>query len=226
MHIYPVIHHHDHALSLQQVRAAKLAGADGAFLISHAGADAQVMSVAAQAKGVWPDFAIGINLLTCSPRVAAIHAQECGLDMIWADDMGVSSRGMNAMGEWLSDFARTNAAIRLFASVAFKYQAEEPDPERAALNAVRAGFIPTTSGRATGSAPDVEKVRRMAVASGDTLAIASGMTPDNVAQYAPYLRHILVATGVALDAYRIDPPRLRQLIWIARSAGARLDGQS
>ena len=38
------------------------------------------------------------------------------------------------------------------------------------------------------------------------------MTPENVASYAPYLSHILVATGVALDEHSIDVEKLTQLI--------------
>ena len=87
-------------------------------------------------------------------------------------------------------------------------------------NALAAGFIPTTSGSGTGSAPDLEKIVAMSRATGGVLAIASGMTPWNVAQYAPYLSHILVATGIALDEHRIDADKLCLLIANARVAAA------
>ena len=45
------------------------------------------------------------------------------------------------------------------------------------------------------------------------LAIASGMTPENVRHYAPHLSYILVASGVSLDAYCIDQVRLKMLIY-------------
>jgi len=73
-----------------------------------------------------------------------------------------------------------------------------------------AGFIPTTSGSATGKAPQLAKI--ISMSQHGVLAVASGMTPDNVSDYAPYLSHILVSTGISLDEYRIDPDKLKRLI--------------
>ena len=47
---------------------------------------------------------------------------------------------------------------------------------------------------------------------GGALAITSGMTPENVATYAPALTHILVATGVSRTEHHIDPAKLTALI--------------
>lgn len=212
MLIYPVIHHLSGQLSLEQVAVALDCGADGAFLISHHGDDDELVAVAAQAKKKHPQFRIGINLLSRRPIEACGHAVSCGLDMVWADDMGVDSSGGSAMAESLSDFARNHRAIDLFASVAFKYRPIDPDPPLAAKMAHQMGFIPTTSGAATGSAPEVQKIVGMSAATGGVLAIASGMTPENVQDYAPHLSHILVSTGVSLDEHCIDPQRLKTLI--------------
>lgn len=218
MNIYPVIHHLNRGLTLEQVAIAKASGANGVFLISHHGNDDELVAIAAHAKGDHPDFAIGINLLSKPPIFAAFEARICGLDMVWADDMGVDSSGLAGRGVRLSALARDNPGVKLFASVAFKYQPHESSPDQAASNALAAGFIPTTSGAATGSAPEIEKIRLMSSAVAGNLAVASGMTPENVALYAPYLAHILVATGIGLDEYRIDPDRLGRLIRNAVSA--------
>lgn len=212
MHIYPVIHYLDRATALEEVNVARNCGAHGVFLISHRGNDAELVAVSAEAKRLHPDFRIGINLLSESPLHACNKADDHRLDMVWADDMGIDSGGGNAMAESLSRFARAFPSIQLFASVAFKYRPHEPNPPLAASIAQRLGFIPTTSGSATGSAPDVRKIIDMSVATNGQLAIASGMTPENVGSYAPYLSHILVSTGVGLDEYRIDPQRLTLLI--------------
>ena len=42
------------------------------------------------------------------------------------------------------------------------------------------------------------------------------MTPENIADFEPYLSDVLVATGVSLDEYRIDEDRLRMLVQRAR----------
>lgn len=217
MRIYPVIHYLNPNLALEQVAVARRCGADGVFLISHHGDDDELVEVAARAKRQHPDFRVGINLLSQDAVYACHRADAFGLDMVWADDMGVDSRGGNAMADSLALFARTHPAIQLFASVAFKYRPHEPDPPLAAIRAQRLGFVPTTSGSATGHAPEVRKIADMSVATGGQLAIASGMTAENVRDYASYLSDLLVATGVGLDDYRMDPKRL--LMLIANSKG-------
>lgn len=221
MNIYPVIHYLDRATSLEQVNVARNCGANGVFLISHHGNDDDLIAVAGEAKRLHPDYRIGINLLSKSPLYACNKAIDQHLDMVWADDMGVDSSGSNAMAESLSRFAHDFPTIQLFASVAFKYRPHEPNPSLAAKMARHLGFIPTTSGTATGSAPGVPKIIDMSAATECQLAVASGMTPENIGNYAPYLSHILVATGVGLDEYRIDPQRL--MLLIANSKVPRVD---
>jgi len=212
MLVYPVIHYLSRELALEEVWVARSCGTEGVFLISHHGNDYELIEVAAEAKLKYPDFRIGINLLSQDAIFACKQAKVAELDMVWADDMGVDSRGGNPMAEYLSLLASETPSIQLFASVAFKYRPHEPNPALAATMAQNLGFIPTTSGSATGSAPEVRKIAAMSAATGGQLAIASGMTPENVRDYAPYLSHILVATGVGLDEYRIDPDRLIALI--------------
>lgn len=212
LNIYPVIHFLNRTLALEQVALARECGASGVFLISHHGDDYLLVDVAREAKDAHPTFSIGINLLTKRPLEAAALAQLYELDMVWADDMGVDSQGISEEGKFLSHFAQTNPEITLFASVAFKYRPNEPYPSVAATNAQTAGFIPTTSGSGTGSAPDLAKIQAMHAATNGLLAVASGMTPENIADYEPFLSHVLVATGVSLDEYRIDPAKLKALI--------------
>jgi hypothetical protein len=117
------------------------AGADGVFLISHGGADYELLGVAGEAKHANPDFRIGVNLLTWAPDKAAALAYATGLDMAWADDMGVDSKGLSTVARGLAVFKAERPSLGLFASVAFKYRAAEPDPALAAQNALAAGFI-------------------------------------------------------------------------------------
>lgn len=221
MNIYPVIHYLDRNTTFEQVGVARACGADGVFLINHGKAsDAELVKVAHEAKQANADFRIGINLLSESPIFATLEAIKVGLDMVWADDMGVDSSGLNNTGLTMSNLAFQHPEIDLFASVAFKYRPTEPHPSMAAEKALRAGFIPTTSGAGTGLAPEIDKIERMSSAVEGRLAIASGMSPYNVAHYAGHLSYILVATGVAIDAYRIAPDKLNKLIDSARAVHA------
>jgi predicted TIM-barrel enzyme len=208
--VYPVIHHLDAPTTFSEIQVARTCGADGVFLISHDGADLELLDVARTAIQENAGFPIGLNLLSVGCRQAVRMTLEAGSDMLWADDMGVDSRGLTAAGQDMASIARDQPRLKLFASVAFKYRPHEPNPVGAAAHARAAGFIPTTSGDATGHAPDPQKI--FAMGEGGALAIASGMTPENVATYAAALSHILVATGVSHTEHHIDPAKLSALI--------------
>jgi len=214
MNIFPVIHFLDEATALAEVDLAQRAGAQGVFLISHRGRDELLVEVARRAKLRHPSIKVDINLLSRGPLEAIGKALAAELDMVWADDMGVSSKGLTPTGQ-ACVVAAQETELTLFASVAFKYQPTEADPAQAARLAREAGFVPTTSGEATGHAPSVEKIRTMSEAAGGVLGVASGMTPENIAQYAPYLSDVLVATGISLDEHHLDEARLRQLVALA-----------
>jgi predicted TIM-barrel enzyme len=204
--IFPVIHHLDRETTLRETIVARDYGADGVFLISHTGEDDELVHVAWEAQHCSKDFPIGVNLLSMPASAAAAKALEAQLKMLWADEMGVDSGGLDECGRAMADFASRHQDMEFFASVAFKYRRHEEHPVEAALNARNAGFIPTTSGAATGKAPAIEKIRGMA--SAGRLAIASGMTPENVGGFVPYLTDILVATGISRSEHHIDPGKL------------------
>ena len=79
--------------------------------------------------------------------------------------------------------------------------------------------VVTTSGRATGAAAHVKKISDMREGCGDAaMALASGVTPENVSQYVSLIDAILVATGVSPpgDFYNFDPAKLGALLRICR----------
>ncbi|MBV7541945.1 hypothetical protein [Acidovorax sp. sic0104] len=200
--ILPVIHHLNARTTREQAGLALECGADGVFVISHHGDDKAVIGMARELKALHPTASIGINCLETDTLQAATLAIEAGLDMVWADFMGVDSAGLTEQGWALSRLAAEHPTIGFFASVAFKYRPFEPDPVEAALKARNAGFIPTTSGAATGAPPELGKIAAMGM--GGSLAVASGMTPSNVGAFAHHLTHILVATGVSADEHHFD----------------------
>ncbi|KWT98026.1 hypothetical protein APY03_0697 [Variovorax sp. WDL1] len=175
------------------------------WLISMDGRDSLLEPAALEIKAAWPTKQVGINYLTL-PAVEAIRRNvAAGLDMTWADNARVNTTEDDALGLPIAAELRKYPGHAFFGGVAFKYQAAEPNPGLAAQRAVEFGMIPTTSGEATGKAADVEKLKLMRAALGEApLAIASGITPDNVNLYAPYLTHILVATGVSASFHDFD----------------------
>lgn len=216
--IYPVIHHLNKDLTLEQADIAFNAGADGVFLISHFRENEVLLPIARAIKHKHPHHKIGVNLLGHDIMDTINMAMEFFIDMVWFDNCGVSSRGLTEVGQQLADWKKANLECEfdIFASVAFKYQPADHNPNVAAEIALANGFIPTTSGTATGSAPQLDKIKGMNLAAGGTLAVASGMTLANVELFVPYLSHILVSTGVCTDEHHFNPLVIKEFISAAK----------
>ena len=228
--VIPVIHHIEPSLSLEQAKLAFELGADGVFLISHQDDDASLIPLAKQIRQERPTAWLGINFLSMGLPGAfrLVIDSDVRIDGVWSDRPGVSSEGYETEALHLATYrALLDDAGRpvpsIFASVAFKYQAFENDPGLAAAKALELGFIPTTSGSATGSAPSLSKIEviRQAIGPEAPLACASGMTLDNIEAFAPLLSHVLVATGVSRDEHHFDAQRLEAFIHLARAASER-----
>lgn len=220
--VIPVIHYESDEQVLRNAEIAYDAGCAGVFLINmdinvaHDVNDRKdvLAPVAKTIKSKWTDFLVGINYLDYSAEEAMTVNIENGLDMTWTDEQLTHSNA----SPW-HDAMRVSTALKehpghkLFSGVAFKHQRSEPEPEVAATKAVGFGFIPTTSGAATGVAAQIGKIEhiRNALGADADLAIASGVTPDNVERYAPLLSYILVATGVSESFYEFDYEKLYQL---------------
>ncbi len=92
--------------------------------------------------------------------------------------------------------------------------------ESACQIAARYMDVVTTSGPGTGESVDIDKIARMKKALGDTpLAIASGITPENVPDYLPHADSFLVATGISSSFEELDPARVRLLVQRVHSFG-------
>jgi predicted TIM-barrel enzyme len=68
-----------------------------------------------------------------------------------------------------------------------------------------------TSGPGTGQAADPEKVRLMHPRN-HSLALASGVTAENVRSYLPHVQAFLVGTGIESRFGVIDPQKLAALL--------------
>ena len=172
------------------------AGADGVFFISHHGDDWLAVKTATYSKRQYPRSFVGINLLSSTPLVAHAEAAAYGLDAIWVDSLGTQEQALAQ--------ACLRQPVKVFAGVAFKYQPEDLNPEQTCAHLASLGFIPCTSGSGTGVAAAQDKIARLANASGNGLALASGVSLDNVGMYLPYATHYLVASSISEDTYTLD----------------------
>lgn len=213
--VFPVVHHRWASVTANQAELALSLGADGVFLIAHDDTDTEhdLIVLANHVARAHPDRLVGVNFLNLTAVPALELAQAHGLRAVWVDDPGITSLGCSREGERFAAQASL-WPMEVFASVAFKYQAPDPLPGLAAQLVTARGLLPTTSGSGTGHAPEVAKIRQMRAALQDDqrLAIASGMDPENIAQFLPFATDFLVATGVSLDAHHFDPVRLERFI--------------
>lgn len=205
-----VVHVEDEAQAVRNSKIAYEEGADGVFLINHSVSFVTLLHCYQKVRERFPGLWIGLNCLDCGMlAVELIPRDVAGL---WIDDAGIRERGelTNRAERFAADRKRSGWEGIYFGGVAFKYQREVADVAKVARLAIPFVDVITTSGAGTGKAPDVGKIEAMRSAIGThPLAIASGITPENVKEYAPYADCFLVATGISSSHTELDPARVR-----------------
>ena len=200
--VWPVIHvNHDPQVALENAHTAFAQKCEGVFLIQMQGRDDMLEPIYHHIRDLFPGLKVGFNFLSLSssPFQALEKSLQLKADATWCDNPGVRSDGISLGAVRTSQLLKEHPEHLFFGSVAFKYQPTDHDPKKAAQAALDFGMIPTTSGVATGQAPSVEKLKQIQDEDRQPLALASGVTPDNVRTFAPYLSHILVSTGITSD---------------------------
>ncbi|WP_020475039.1 phosphoribosylanthranilate isomerase [Zavarzinella formosa] len=217
--VLPVIHVETASQAVQNARVARDAGADGVFLINHSMTDETLLAIHEIVADDHPDWWVGVNCLGSSPE-GAFKLLSTKVKGLWVDNAGIEE------GQENQPYADKVLAVRqscvpeclYFGGVAFKYQRHVEDLESASKIASRHMDVVTTSGPGTGHAADTEKIRRMKLAMGDTpLAIASGITPENVSEFLQFADCFLVATGISKTFTELDPAKVRSLIETVRA---------
>jgi predicted TIM-barrel enzyme len=214
MKFYAVIHvcdvHGYHPMVSAQ--RALHAGADGVFVINHGVRPSDLIDVANRVHAEFPDMWMGMNLLGVRAE-DAFHLLPEYVKGLWMDNAGDAQRVQQARArsEWKGEY---------FGGVAFKYQQQPADLKQAVITASTYMEVVTTSGPGTGRPPELEKIQIMGDAAkscGRGLAIASGVTPENVTQYMPHATHVLVATGVSKSFQELDFERMKRLVDVIRN---------
>jgi predicted TIM-barrel enzyme len=202
----------------ESVAVAQDAGCDGVFLINQGMGTAELLAELPRVKerhsGLW----VGVNLLGYDPAEILRLPEASLLDGLWADDAGVDAMDAGAAAEaqrrWQAARQETGWRGLYFGGTAFKTQAPVPPARLAEVGRRAAAFVDvvTTSGPATGRAAPLEKVLRLREALGEhPMALASGVTPENVREMLPHVDAFLVATGIEQQFGRLDPARTRAL---------------
>lgn len=229
--VTPVIHVLDAGQALRNLDVVDAAGCPGAFLINHDFGMDPFLPILCEIRAARPDMWLGVNFLAqpgdiAFPVLGQLAGEGFDMDAYWADDACIDERtaGQAAADRIAQARAESGWDGLYFGGVAFKKQrpvANEDLPD-AAAKALPYLDVVTTSGVATGHAADLAKIRTFRAALGDApLALASGITPGNAAQYCGLVDCFLVATGINFenDFHNIDPRRLDALLAVTRSEG-------
>jgi len=224
--ILPVIHVLDAEQARRNIETAITGGCPGVFLINHDFEKEKLVPIIKEMRQAFPDYWIGVNFLAVTgkfafPILGELHASGVQVDGYWADDARMDERRAEddqPEADEIANIRKTSGWDGLYiGGTAFKKQ-RDVDPAqygKSARIATNYMDVVVTSGVATGHAADVGKIETFRKHCADTaLGLASGITPQNAAQYADAVDLFMVATGINFDGdfYNIDPDRLKHLM--------------
>jgi predicted TIM-barrel enzyme len=215
----PVVHVLDEQTTYRNLELLQNCGADGVFLISHGTMYADELINHRNDVMCRFDMWMGINFLDLNPYQAFTRMNNGfdgklygALDGIWTDNAGVEDDNTAYADKLQSVTGNLKSGI-YFGGVAFKYQKLVKDLTKVTQLARNYVDVITASGEGTGKAANLDKIITMhEAAEGFPMAIASGVTPDNVDLYLPYIGAFLVATGISVDENNFDLEKTKKFI--------------
>lgn len=224
--VLPVIHVLDNEQAERNVRLAIEGGCAGVFLINHDFGVDEFLPIIHHVRQKFPDIWLAVNFLAVTgkdafPILGKLQHEGTKVDGYWGDDARIdefSDKNNQTEADEILQIKKDNGWDGMyFGGTCFKKQ-REVLPEHYAKSAELATHfmdVVTTSGVATGHAADTDKIQTFRDACGEKpIALASGITPDNVHEYSSLADCLMVATGINIqdDFYNIDPTRLTKLM--------------
>ena len=212
--IYPVVHINSLKQGVEQAELALNCGADGVYLIDHhQNQQEDIISVFNALTDNNPNTYIGVNYLyepsalhTLKLLQQAVKAEQMRRlpNALWADDV---SDYINETLEYRkSDLALSK--VRYLGGIAFKYTESYTDNHLIAAAEVRLlgkyVDVVTTSGPGTGKPPSPHKIAAMKQEAdflGKPLAVASGVSAENLSDYDGNIDEVLVSSSVETAPY-------------------------
>lgn len=212
---YPVVHVDNLDQALANLEICVQSQADGAFLINHEISAMNLDLIFMKCRVEYPELFLGLNFLDLSPT-QAMDVIDNGVSALWTDNAFILE------GQDEQTYAQNVLDIKddevfpwrgqYFGGVAFKYQKPVKDLEKVCLIAKQYMDVVCTSGPGTGKPADVEKLMKMkSVLDQTPLAVASGISIDNVLNYKDCVDIFMVASSIGKDFLNLDLEKTKAL---------------
>lgn len=200
--IIPVIHVEDLEQVCASIDICISLDINKVFLISHGTLDYNgLINLIREVKALYPKLWVGANFLDINAN-QAISLDLYFIDAIWTD-ASVS----------MDDYKIFRKFKGLhFGGLAFKYQSQPTDLEEACKVATITTDVATTSGSGTGQAPTTVKINNIRTHLGThPMAIASGVSIDNIESYVGIVEYLMVASSITDNNEIINFEKLKVL---------------
>jgi hypothetical protein len=199
--LIPVIHMLSEMQVSINVATCLTNGVKKIFLINHAVSSKNLLECATSIRNDYPNLWVGINVLGENPL--DIISRDLLYDGLWIDETITSQ---------IARYTRKFYGL-LFSGLAFKYQPQPENLKEACYDAIRASDVAVTSGIGTGHAADVDKIKLIREYLGKhPMAIASGISIDNIHNYVGLADYLLVASSITDEDEIIIPAKLKELV--------------
>lgn len=153
-----------------------------------------------KSKKTYPNLWVGINMLDKYVEDAILY--EFDFDGLWCDQ-----------SIKLEDYKYRKFKGMLFTGLAFKYQPQPKDIELACKESILTSDVSTTSGPGTGKAAAINKILELRSHLGEhPMAIASGVSVDNIENYKGIVDYLLVASSITSRSEIIYKDKLLELL--------------
>ena len=196
--LIPVIHMLNQNQVMTNVKTCVDCGIEKVFIINHVVTIEDLLQCANQVKLKYPNLWVGVNMLGYTTEMSLLL--DSGLDGLWCD--GVVDKHP----------VKRNFKGMFFGGVAFKYQPQPKDLNFACYWAKMTTNVATTSGVATGKAADINKILTIREYLGNhPMAIASGVSADNIDSYKGIVDYLLVASSITTKGEMIIKEKLLEL---------------
>lgn len=204
--LHVVVHARDAERGVFDAGVALGAGARALALIDQYCSIEEVQGVAAAVRRRLPhkeSVQITVNHLRGTPPLW-LEGLSCDS---WVDGISVQTDAVRPAGEYTT-----------FGGLAFKHQHDPQEVVERHLRDYAASphpnFVVTTSGSRTGEPPTTQKIDwfRSLMPEDARLAIASGMTVDNLPVFLPLATDFFVGTALEDHNLRVDPDKVRKMV--------------